>query len=82
MLEEGFQTGWGAYHVNWEWLGLHFQTPEAYTTDHCYRSLGYMRPLAIWAMQWAIEKFQPQLMKSGAPFNANSNGDIQKSSLN
>ena len=64
MVEEGFQTAWGSYHVCWEWLGLHFQTPEAYTTDHCYRSLGYMRPLAVWAMQWALEKFQPHLLHS------------------
>ncbi|XP_076443638.1 non-lysosomal glucosylceramidase-like isoform X2 [Babylonia areolata] len=65
MVEEGFQTAWGAYHVCWEWLGLHFQTPEAYTTDHCYRSLGYMRPLAVWAIQWALEKFQPHLVAAG-----------------
>nr|KAG5708585.1 hypothetical protein BaRGS_033006 [Batillaria attramentaria] len=63
MVEEGFQTAWGAYHVCWEWLGLQFQTPEAYTTDHSYRSLGYMRPLAIWAMQWALHKFQPHLLR-------------------
>ncbi|KAL8601227.1 hypothetical protein ACOMHN_003033 [Nucella lapillus] len=62
MVEEGFQTAWGAYHMCWERLGLHFQTPEAYTTDHCYRSLGYMRPLAVWAMHWALHKFQPQLL--------------------
>ncbi|GMP63170.1 hypothetical protein CsSME_00024968 [Camellia sinensis var. sinensis] len=31
-----------------------FQTPEAWNTDDQYRSLAYMRPLAIWAMQWAL----------------------------
>ncbi len=31
-----------------------FQTPEAWTTDGHFRSLAYMRPLAIWAMQWAL----------------------------
>jgi non-lysosomal glucosylceramidase len=31
-----------------------FQTPEAWTIDGHYRSLIYMRPLAIWAMQWAL----------------------------
>ena len=31
-----------------------FQTPEGWTTDGHYRSLVYMRPLAIWAMQWAL----------------------------
>ena len=33
-----------------------FQTPEAYTGAGRYRSLGYMRPLSIWAMQWAWQK--------------------------
>ena len=33
-----------------------FQTPEAYTGNGRYRSLGYMRPLSIWAIQWAWEK--------------------------
>lgn len=31
-----------------------FQTPEAWTIDGYFRSLAYMRPLAIWAMQWAL----------------------------
>ena len=38
-----------------------FQTPEAWTTEDEYRSLCYMRPLAIWAMQWALTRTnQPQ----------------------
>ncbi|XP_052099238.1 non-lysosomal glucosylceramidase-like isoform X1 [Mytilus californianus] len=64
MLDEAFQTAWGAYHTCWETYGLQFQTPEAYMLDRNYRSLGYMRPLCVWAMQWALEKFHPQLMKS------------------
>ncbi|RUS80876.1 hypothetical protein EGW08_011347 [Elysia chlorotica] len=66
LIEEGFKTAYGAYHTCWDILGLHFQTPEAYTANKGYRSLAYMRPLAIWAIQWAIEKFQPQLMQIGA----------------
>ncbi|GKV35252.1 hypothetical protein SLEP1_g43552 [Rubroshorea leprosula] len=31
-----------------------FQTPEAWTIDGHFRSLMYMRPLAIWGMQWAL----------------------------
>ncbi|KAJ6704603.1 BILE ACID BETA-GLUCOSIDASE-RELATED [Salix viminalis] len=31
-----------------------FQTPEGWNTTDQYRSLCYMRPLAIWAMQWAL----------------------------
>ena len=34
--------------------GYSFQTPEAWNTNDQYRSLCYMRPLAIWAMQWAL----------------------------
>eukprot|EP00105_Crassostrea_gigas_P009539 XP_011424529.1 PREDICTED: non-lysosomal glucosylceramidase-like isoform X1 [Crassostrea gigas] len=64
LLDQAFQTAWGAYHVCWEWYGLAFQTPEAYMTDNIYRSLGYMRPLAIWSMQWALEKFHQDLMSS------------------
>ena len=60
MIDEGFKTAWGAYHMCWERYGLQFQTPEAYMLGNCYRSLGYMRPLAIWSIQWALEKFQPQ----------------------
>lgn len=33
-----------------------FQTPEAWNTNDQYRSLTYMRPLAIWAMQWALTR--------------------------
>ena len=42
-----------------------FQTPEAYTGNGRYRSLGYMRPLSIWAIQWAWEKRLKK--KYGAP---------------
>jgi len=31
-----------------------FQTPEGWTTDGHYRSVVYMRPLAIWAIQYAV----------------------------
>ncbi|RVW70588.1 hypothetical protein CK203_060635 [Vitis vinifera] len=31
-----------------------FQTPEGWTIDGHFRSLIYMRPLAIWGMQWAL----------------------------
>lgn len=36
-------------------MGLQYQTPEAYTLVKSYRSPGYMRPLAIWSVQHAIE---------------------------
>lgn len=39
---------------------LAFQTPEGWNSDDGYRSLCYMRPLAIWAMQWALRKPKQQ----------------------
>jgi hypothetical protein len=32
-----------------------YQTPEAWDTSGHYRAIGYMRPLAIWGMQYAWE---------------------------
>ncbi|TVU25976.1 hypothetical protein EJB05_28500 [Eragrostis curvula] len=56
MVEQGFKTAEGIYHAAWspEGLGYSFQTPEAWNNDDEYRSLCYMRPLAIWAIQWAL----------------------------
>ncbi|KAG9458800.1 hypothetical protein H6P81_003308 [Aristolochia fimbriata] len=63
MKEIGFKTARGVYEAAWseEGLGYSFQTPEAWNTDDQYRSLCYMRPLAIWAMQWALSP--PELFK-------------------
>jgi len=33
-----------------------FNTPEALDGADRYRSLSYMRPLAIWAVQWAVDQ--------------------------
>ncbi|KAK9271376.1 hypothetical protein L1049_026966 [Liquidambar formosana] len=56
MVEMAFQTAVGVYETAWSegGLGFSFQTPEAWNTNDQYRSLCYMRPLAIWAMQWAL----------------------------
>ncbi|XP_073013402.1 uncharacterized protein [Typha latifolia] len=58
MVEQGFKTAEGSYKAAWspEGLGYSFQTPEAWNNDDEYRSLCYMRPLAIWAMQWALSQ--------------------------
>ena len=37
-------------------LGYGFQTPEAWEKNGRYRALSYMRPLSIWAIQWAIDQ--------------------------
>ncbi len=64
MLQEGlsaeaFATARGVYLATYRDLGLFFQTPEAVSVDNTYRAMGYMRPLAIWAMQWAWEGRHP-----------------------
>ncbi|KTG42725.1 hypothetical protein cypCar_00005284 [Cyprinus carpio] len=54
MIEEGMHTAEGCYRAVWERMGMAFQTPEAYCEKGIYRSLAYMRPLSIWAMQLAL----------------------------
>uniref|UniRef100_A0A7N0UTS9 Non-lysosomal glucosylceramidase n=1 Tax=Kalanchoe fedtschenkoi TaxID=63787 RepID=A0A7N0UTS9_KALFE len=56
LLDIAFHTASGVYEAAWseEGFGYAFQTPEAWNTEGQYRSLVYMRPLAIWAMQWAL----------------------------
>ncbi|XP_024023556.1 non-lysosomal glucosylceramidase [Morus notabilis] len=61
MIDVAFKTAAGNYETAWseEGLGYSFQTPEAWNSDDEYRSLAYMRPLAIWAMQWALTRPKP-----------------------
>ncbi|KAJ0969388.1 hypothetical protein J5N97_022265 [Dioscorea zingiberensis] len=75
MRESAFKTAQGIYKAGWsqEGFGYSFQTPEAWTVNGEYRSLNYMRPLAIWAMQWAIES--PQKHFNMEPRSDDSNGD-------
>ncbi|KAE8698843.1 Cytochrome c [Hibiscus syriacus] len=63
LVDTAFHTARGVFEAVWseEGLGYSFQTPEAWNTDDQYRSILYMRPLAIWAMQWAISR--PKLPK-------------------
>ncbi|XP_078158486.1 uncharacterized protein LOC144554115 isoform X2 [Carex rostrata] len=63
MVENGFNTAQGACESIWstDGFGFSFQTPEAWTETGEYRSIQYMRPLAIWAMQWALSP--PKLHK-------------------
>ena len=58
LVEEAFHTARGAYQAVYRDTGLWFQTPEALTLKGVYRALGYMRPLAIWALQAAWEQRQ------------------------
>ncbi|XP_019084047.1 PREDICTED: non-lysosomal glucosylceramidase isoform X1 [Camelina sativa] len=56
--DKGFQTASGIYEAVWSDRGLScsFQTPEAWNMNDEYRSLCYMRPLAIWSIQWALTR--------------------------
>ena len=56
LEEEAFATAKGVYTQTYEDLGYWFMTPEAWTFKGEHRSLGYMRPLAIWAIQWAWQR--------------------------
>jgi non-lysosomal glucosylceramidase len=56
MRSEAFQTAYGVYKVTYEDKGYWFQTPEAWEENGNYRSNSYMRPLCIWAMQWALNQ--------------------------
>ncbi|MFX0016275.1 MAG: non-lysosomal glucosylceramidase [Promethearchaeota archaeon] len=52
--EMAFSTAYGAYHMTYE-RGFWFRTPEAWNKDGRYRASQYMRPLAIWAICWALK---------------------------
>ncbi|CAK9173802.1 unnamed protein product [Ilex paraguariensis] len=56
MEEQAFNTAEGIFIAGWseEGYGYAFQTPEGWTVDGHFRSLIYMRPLAIWSMQYAL----------------------------
>jgi non-lysosomal glucosylceramidase len=56
LVVEAFQTAQGVVDTTYQRKGYWFQTPEAWDRKGNYRSIAYMRPLAIWAMQWAWER--------------------------
>ncbi|KAE9602071.1 putative glucosylceramidase [Lupinus albus] len=76
MFDMAFQTASGVYEAVWskDGLGYAFQTPEAWSTKDEYRSLCYMRPLAIWAMQWELSRAK----QSGNGNSNKVNDDIEK----
>jgi hypothetical protein len=55
MTTEAWETIEGMYNYCYNEAGLAFQMPEAIMKSNIYRSLGYMRPLCIWAIQYAID---------------------------
>ncbi len=55
LVEEGWTTAAGAARVVWE-RGLWFRTPEAFDRDGNFRASLYLRALAIWAIEEALER--------------------------
>jgi len=60
LEKEAFETARGVIKSTYERFGYQFQTPEAWDVNGGYRSCAYMRPLAIWAIQWAWENLHKQ----------------------
>lgn len=56
MKDEGFHTAKGVYETVYNKIGMAFETPEALYESKYVRSVGYMRPLSIWAIQKALLK--------------------------
>ncbi len=55
MNDKAWQTLEGMYNLLYDKWGLAFQTPEALMRPNVYRSLGYMRALCIWSIQYCID---------------------------
>ena len=55
MNDKAWKTLEGMYDLLYNRLGLAFQTPEALMKPNVYRSLGYMRALCIWSVQYALD---------------------------
>ena len=58
MKEEAFKTAEGIFHMVYDDYGFWFQTPEALSANGSARAISYMRPLAIWAIQWELERMK------------------------
>ncbi len=56
LIDEAWETARGIYNGTYREFGYWFATPEAWDVAGDFRALAYMRPLAIWAMQWAWER--------------------------
>ena len=55
MDEEAWSIVNGLYDLCYSKLGLAFQMPEAIMKNNSCRSLGYMRALGIWSIQYALD---------------------------
>lgn len=62
LKEEAFKTVEGIFNMVYEDYGLFFQTPEALSAHESVRAISYMRPLAVWAIQWELEGLSDRLL--------------------
>jgi non-lysosomal glucosylceramidase len=56
MDDAAWATAYGVYRVTYETRGYWFRTPEAWDVHGNFRASMYMRPQAIWAMEWALTR--------------------------
>ena len=56
LVDEGYATAKGVNNVVWRDRGYFFRTPEAYDIHGLFRASMYMRPGAIWSMEYALDK--------------------------
>jgi non-lysosomal glucosylceramidase len=54
LTEQGWGTAYGVYRYVYEDYGMWFRTPEAWDADGNFRASMYMRPLAVWAIETAL----------------------------
>jgi non-lysosomal glucosylceramidase len=52
MTQDADRTAWGIYNVVYVKKGYWFRTPEAWRSDGNYRASLYMRPLAVWSLEY------------------------------
>lgn len=55
LKQMAYNTAQGIHDGGWQEFGYWFATPEGWEKNGNYRSLGYMRPLSIWALEYARE---------------------------
>lgn len=55
LTKEAWRTLKGMYRATYVDHAYFFQTPEALDMGGRYRAPSYMRPLSIWAVQWALD---------------------------
>ncbi|GAB4846802.1 hypothetical protein Ancab_025808 [Ancistrocladus abbreviatus] len=65
LVDMGLQAAYVNYETAWSERGLghSFQTPEGWNNNDQYRSLCYMRPLAIWAVEVRPEVKEESLLR-------------------